>query len=124
MSRLYVNKFLYQLDRDESLLESYKSDPEATVTRWEHEIGPWMDKNVRTERISWHSFTPAEREALVAQSYVELFALGAHYFPLLQVFVGLHDADYEAQFGPLSFQREMANNLEHWRGRRYPSVEI
>jgi hypothetical protein len=124
MSRFYVNKFLYHADRDPELLASYKADPRGTVERWEREIGPWMDKNVHAERISWHSFTDDEREALVSQSYVALFALGAHYFPMLQVFMGMFDADYEARSGPLSFQREMAENMRHWLGKEYPSVAL
>lgn len=124
MSRLYVNKFLYHLDRDESLLHAYKARPEETVRRWEQEVGPWMDKGVRVERITWHSFTDEEREALVSQSYAALFALGAHYFVTLQVFMGMYDAEYEQRSGPLSFQREYAANMAHWLGREYPSVEI
>ena len=124
MSRLYVNKFLYQADRDPELLAAYKSEPRATVARWEAEIGPFMDKHAGVERISWHSFTAEEREALATQDYRALFALGAHYFPLLQVFMGMNDADYEARSGPLSFQKEMAANMSHWLGRPYPSVAL
>lgn len=124
MSKLYLDKFLYQLDRDPELLAEYKADPAALVERWEREIGPWMDKNCRLEKISWHRFDEVERTALIAQDYAKLFALGAHYFVTLQVFMGLFDADYEERSGPLSFQREYAQNLAHWLGREYPSIEL
>jgi hypothetical protein len=26
--------------------------------------------------------------------------------------------------GPLSFQREMAANLAHWKGKEYPTVQL
>lgn len=124
MSRLYVNKFLYQLDRDPELLASYKMEPAETVDTWDREIGPWMDKGVRIEKITWLAFTSEERAALVEQDYVRLFEMGAHYFVTLQVFMGLFDADFEARSGPLSFQREYAVNLRHWLGKDYPSIGL
>lgn len=124
MSRLYVNKFLYQVDRDPALLSAYKTEPRETVARWDRETGRWMDKYAGVEPITWHSFTDQEWEALANHDYVALFELGAHYFPTLQVFMGMYDADYEARTGPLSFQREYAANLSHWLGRPYPSVEL
>jgi hypothetical protein len=124
MSRLYVNKFLYQADRDPELLAAYRRDPRGTVEQWEQETGPWMDKQVRVERISWHSFTDQEREALVNHDYEALFALGVHYFVTLQVFMGMFDAEYEARSGPLSFQREYAATMKAWLGKPYPSVEL
>jgi hypothetical protein len=124
MSRFYVNKFLYHTDRDPDLLAAYKADPQATLESWEREAGPWMDKSVHVEKISWHGFTEDERDALVRQDYTALFALGAHYFVTLQVFMGMFDVDYELRSGPLSFQKEYAKNMSHWLGREYPSVEL
>lgn len=124
MSRYYVNKFLYQVDGDPELLAAYKADPAALVTRWETERGQLLGTGNRVERTTWLSFTDAERAALVEHDYVALFELGAHFFLTLTLFIALYDAEYAARSGPLSFQREYAAKLAHWRGRQYPSVAL
>ena len=39
MSKYYVNKFLYTIDRDPEWVARYREDPRATVDRWEKEVG-------------------------------------------------------------------------------------
>jgi hypothetical protein len=39
MSVYYVDKFLYQVDRDPELLARYKTEPEALVADWEAGLG-------------------------------------------------------------------------------------
>lgn len=124
MSKYYVAKFLYHADRDTELLAAYKADPVATLERWEREQGRWLDNAAPVEETSWLSFTDEERQALVEHDYVKLFELGVHWFPTLQVFVGMFEEEYEARSGPLSFQREYAANLNHWLGREYPSIDL
>lgn len=125
MSKYYVNKFLYQVDRDPELLAQYKDDPVALVERWEHEYGPWLGAGGgHVERTSWLSFTDEERAALEKHDYVALFEAGAHIFLTLTIYIALYDEEYAAKNGPLSFQREYAANLSHWIGKDYPSYEV
>lgn len=125
MSKYYVNKFLYQVDRDPELLAAYKEDPKALLARWEAEIGPWLGAGgAQVERTSWLSLTDAERQALETHDYVALFEMGAHIFLTLTIFIAIYDEDYEREKGPLSFQREYAANLAHWVGKPYPSIEV
>ncbi|GAB3390166.1 hypothetical protein GCM10027568_13480 [Humibacter soli] len=122
MSKYYVDKFLYQVDRDPERLAQYKSDPAAAVDRWERELGVMLGTRDAVETTTWLSLTDEERTALIAHDYVALFELGAHYFLTLTIFIALYDEEYAARSGPLSFQREYAAKLSHWLGRQYPSV--
>lgn len=124
MSRYYVNKFLYQVDRDPALLASYKADPDGLVERWEAEYGRWLGTGNRVEKTSWLSFTDEERRALVEHDYTRLFELGAHFFLTLTIFIALYNDDYETKSGPLAFQREYAVKLAHWLGKDYPTVAL
>ncbi|MFI8889973.1 hypothetical protein [Streptomyces paradoxus] len=124
MSKYYVNKFLFHTDRSPELLAAYKTDPVAALARWEAEQGQWLDRHSTVERTTWLYFTDEERHALETQDHVKLFELGVHWFPTLQVFVGMHEKDYEARHGPLSYQREFAADLAHWRGRPHPSIQL
>ena len=124
MSKYYVNKFLYQVDRDPELLAAYKADPAALVTQWEQQIGPWLGTGDRVEKTTWLSFTDDERTALVDHDYAKLFELGAHFFLSLTIFIAIYDDDYAAIAGPLAFQREYAQKLSHWVGRDYPTVAL
>ena len=121
MSKYYVNKFLYTIDRDPEWVARYKEDPRGTIGRWETEIGQWLNP---TEKTTWLSFTDDEREALATHNYVWLFEHGAHFFLNLTLFIALYDDEYAERSGPLSFQREMADKLSPWRGTDYPSVAI
>jgi hypothetical protein len=124
VSLYFVDKFLYEVDRDPDLLARYKSEPEALVSDWEIGHGTLLGIAHTVEHTSWLHFTDAEREALIAHDYVALFELGAHFFLNLTIMIALYDEEYAARSGPLSFQREMAANLSHWIGKDYPSIEI
>lgn len=121
MSKYYVNKFLYTIDRDPAWVELYKKDPEAAIEKWEKEVGMWLNG---AEQTSWLSFTDEERQALARHDYVWLFEHGAHFFLNLTLFIALYDEEYANEYGPLAFQREMADNLSHWVGKDYPSVAL
>lgn len=121
MSKYYVNKFLYTIDRDPEWVASYKDDPRGTIERWEKEVGRWLNS---AEETTWLSFTDEEREALATHDYVWLFENGAHFFLNLTLFIALFDEEYAAARGPLAFQTEMAQKLGHWTGRDYPSVAM
>lgn len=124
MSRYYVNKFLYQVDADPDLLADYKADPEGCVGRWENTYGRRLGRTNGIETTSWLGFSEAERAALMAHDYVALFEMGAHFFLCLTIFIAVHDEDYAASQGPLSFQREYAARLSHWLGKDYPTVAL
>lgn len=124
MSRYYVNKFLYQVDRDPELLAGYAADPSGLVARWEDEYGRYLGIGNRVEQTTWLSFTDEERAALVGHDYVALFELGAHFFLTLTIMIALYDEDYVTRSGPLSFQREYAQKLTHWLGQTYPPVAL
>ncbi len=91
MSKYLLNKFLFTIDRDPELVERYREDPRGTVTWWE-----------------------AERANVI----LNLFELGAHHFLTLTLFIALFERDYE---GPLGFQLEYAQNLQHW-SLPYPDI--
>lgn len=120
MSKYYVNKFLFTVDRDPEYLRRYAEDPRNFVAVWEQSIGP---KLTPSETSTVTSFTEAEREALINHDYVALFEMGAHFFLNLTLFIGIYDEPYMEKSGPLSFQREFAQKLQDWKGRDYPSVE-
>lgn len=125
MSKYYVNKFLFTVDRDPELLARYKADPDALMTHWENEIGPRLAQGGNNaEQTTVLSFTPEERRALVEHDYVALFEMGAHFFLNLTIMIALFDEEYMERSGPLSFQREMAQKLSHWKGKDYPSVQL
>ncbi|WP_127090517.1 hypothetical protein [Aquabacter cavernae] len=121
MSKYYVNKFLYTVDRDPEFLRRYKEEPRAFVTTWEQSIGPRLNES---EVTTVTGFTDAEREALINHDYVALFEMGAHFFLSLTIFIAIYDEDYMHKHGPLSFQREFAAKLQHWRGREYPTIAL
>ncbi len=124
MSRYYVNKFLYQVDRDPELLSAYKTDPAGLIDRWEAEYGRWLGTSNTVEKTTWLALTALERRALVEHDYVALFEMGAHFFLTLTIFIALYDEEYTATSGPLSFQREYARKLDLWLGKEYPSVAL
>jgi hypothetical protein len=121
MSKYYVNKFLFTVDRDPELLRRYKEDPRSLVASWEQSIGPKLND---AEISTVNSLTDAEREALINHDYVTLFEMGAHFFLSLTIFIAIYDEDYMAKSGPLSFQREFAEKLQHWTVKDYPSIAL
>ena len=120
MSKYYVNKFLYQIDRDPEFLARYKENPAAMVASWEQSIGPRLSDS---EMSTVHSLTDHEREILINHDYVALFEMGAHFFLCLTIYIAIYDEDYMAEKGPLAFQHEYASKLEHWLGKEYPSIQ-
>ena len=118
MSRYLLNKFLYTVDRDPDLVERYREDPRGTVAWWEAERANVILNVPEIERSTWLTFTDAEREALATHDFVKLFALGAHNFLTLTLFIALFERDYEE---PLAFQREYATRLSHW-SVPYPDI--
>lgn len=121
MSKYYVNKFLYTVDRDPDWVARYKADPVATISSWEEEIGQWLNA---AEKTSWVSFTAEERRALETYDYEWLFGYGAHFFLYLTLFIGLFEEDWTREKGRLSYQLDWAKKLEAWTGKPYPSVAL
>jgi hypothetical protein len=121
MSKYYVNKFLFQIDRDPDLLARYKANARVMVETWEQSIGPMLTPS---ERTSVQSLTPEERKALIEMDYIALFEMGAHFFLTLTLYIAVFEEDYRKEKGPLAFQREYASQLSHWLGRDYPSVAL
>lgn len=121
MSKYWVNKFLYQVDRDPALLARYKANPRQLVATWEQSIGPMLNS---VEISTVNNFTEEERKALIEHDYVALFEMGAHFFLTLTIFIAIYEKDYHDRSGPLSFQHEYAAKLEHWKGKPYPSIEL
>ena len=121
MSKYYVNKFLFTVDRDPELLLRYKEDPRSLVLTWEQSIGPRLN-DAETSTVNF--LTDREREVLINHDYVALFEMGAHFFLCLTIFIALYDDEYTKKHGPLSFQREYAAKLKHWWGRDYPTIAL
>jgi hypothetical protein len=121
MSKYWVNKFLFQIDRDPDLLERYRTNPRAMVESWEQSMGPMLTP---VEISTVNSFTAQERDALINHDYVALFEMGAHFFLNLTLFIAVYEEEYTARSGPLSFQREFGQKLSHWLGKDYPTVAI
>jgi hypothetical protein len=91
MSRYYVDKFLYRVDRDPASLQAYKADPATFVPSWEEGEGRQLTPAERTTGLH---FTDAERRALVERDIPALYALGAHPFLLLTLMIPI----FESQF--------------------------
>jgi len=118
VSKYLINKFLYTIDRDPDLVERYREDPRGTVAWWEADQAGVILNCPSAERSTWPTFTDAEREALASHDYPALFALGAHNFLTLTLFIALFERDYAE---PLGFQREYAARLAHW-SLPYPDI--
>ena len=118
MSKYLLNKFLFTIDRDPTLVERYREDPRGTVSWWETEQANIILNLHEGERSTWQRFTDEEREALATHNYVKLFELGAHPFLTLTLFIALFERDYAE---PLGFQRAYARKLQHW-SLPYPDI--
>jgi hypothetical protein len=118
MSKYLMNKFLFTVDRDPELVERYRDDPRGTVTWWEAERGNAILNATVPESSTWLAFDDAEREALAGHDYPALFALGAHPFLTLTLFIAMFERDHDA---PLGFQLEYARQLAHV-GLPYPDI--
>ncbi|MGH3423261.1 MAG: hypothetical protein ACRDO8_00955 [Nocardioidaceae bacterium] len=118
MSKYLLDKFLYTVDRDPELVESYREDPAGTVQWWERERANAVLNCHTGEASSWLAFEDEERTALAAHDYVRLFELGAHPFLTLTLFIAMFERDYPE---PLGFQKEYAARLAHFT-LPYPDI--
>jgi len=109
VSKYLLDKFLYTVDRDPDLVERYRADPAGTVTWWESEMANSILNCHGGERSTWLEFTDEERTALRDQDHVRLFALGAHPFLTLTLFIAMFERDH----GPLEYQIAYGKAMEH-----------
>ncbi|MCD4536365.1 hypothetical protein LRP67_19915 [Nocardioides sp. cx-169] len=110
MSKYLVNKFLFTVDRDHALTESYREDPAGTVAWWEAEEANRILNCITAEQSTWLSFTDPERQALATHDHVALFELGAHPFLTLTLWIAMFERDFEE---PLGMQLDYAAKLAH-----------
>jgi hypothetical protein len=118
VSKYLLNKFLYTVDRDPELVERYREDPRGTVEWWEAELANVILNVLTGEKSSWLTFDDVEREALATHDYPQLFALGAHPFLTLTLFIAMFERDHAE---PLGFQLEYAQRLSHFT-LPYPDI--
>jgi hypothetical protein len=118
VSKYLLNKFLYTVDRDPELVERYRDDPQGTVAWWEAERANQILNCVTAEQSTWLAFTDEERSALVGHDYPALFAMGAHPFLTLTLFIAMFERDHEQ---PLGFQLEYAERLRAF-SLPYPDI--
>jgi hypothetical protein len=117
MSKYLVNKFLFTIDRDPELVERYREDPAGTVTWWEAEEANRILNCTSDERSTWLAFDDTERAVLTGHDYPALFAMGAHPFLTLTLFIAMFERDHEG----LGFQLEYAQRLAHMQ-MPYPDI--
>jgi len=110
MTRYLLDKFLYTVDRDPELVESYRDDPVGMVTWWESERANAVLNCHGGEASTWLRFDDVERTALSTHDYVKLFELGAHPFLTLTLFIAMFERDHAE---PLAFQKQYAARLAH-----------
>lgn len=118
MSRYLVNKFLFTVDRDPELVERYRADPIGTVDWWEAERANHILNCFAGEASTWLRFTDAEREALRSHDHVALFAMGAHPFLTLTLWIAMFERDYDQ---PLAMQLDYGAKLSHFT-LPYPDI--
>jgi hypothetical protein len=118
MSRYLLNKFLYTVDRDPSLVERYRSSPSSFVPWWEENVANQLLNSIDDEKSTWLAFSPEEREALVSHDHVKLFSLGAHPFLTLTLFIALFERDNTE---PLEYQKAFGARLQHFN-LPYPDI--
>ncbi|NMH99493.1 hypothetical protein [Pseudonocardia acidicola] len=118
MSRYLLNKFLFTVDRDPQLVERYREDPVGTVAWWEAEQANRILNCHDGEASTWLCLDDTERAALAGHDYPKLFALGAHPFLTLTLFIAMFERDYAE---PLGFQKEYAQRLAHF-SLPYPDI--
>jgi hypothetical protein len=110
VSRYLVDKFLFTVDRDPALVERYRSDPEGTVAWWEQEMAGQLLGCADAEATTWLSFTDDELAALRSHDHVALFAMGAHPFLTLTLWIAMFERDHGE---PLAMQLDYAAQLAH-----------
>ena len=109
MSKYLLDKFLFTVDRDPELVERYREDPAGTVEWWESTMANRLLGCHTGEASTWLAFTDAERRALVEQDHVTLFAMGAHPFLSLTLFIAMFERDH----GPLEYQKAYGAAMQH-----------
>jgi hypothetical protein len=109
MSKYLLDKFLFTVDRDPALVERYREDPAGTVTWWEREEANRILNCTAQERSTWLAFTDEERTALATHDHVTLFAMGAHPFLTLTLFIAMFERDH----GPLEYQIAYGQAMQH-----------
>jgi hypothetical protein len=117
MSKYLLDKFLYTIDRDPELVERYREDPAGTVTWWEAEMAGRILNCTPGERSTWVAFDEQERRALREHDHVTLFAMGAHPFLTLTLFIAMFERDH----GPLEYQRAYGKAMQHLQ-LPYPDI--
>lgn len=119
MSRYLLDKFLFTIDRDPELVERYRADPAGTVNWWETEQANRLLNCHSAEESTWLAFDDREREALRTHDLPTLYAMGAHPFLTLTLFIAMFERDHVE---PLGFQLEYARRLADWRDRPSPDI--
>jgi hypothetical protein len=119
MSKYLLDKFLFTIDRDPELVERYRSEPGATVAWWEAEQANHILNCAGGESSTWLSFTADERAALRDHDHVALFALGAHPFLTLTLWIAMFERDFDQ---PLAMQLDFGARLAHFQ-LPYPDIE-
>jgi hypothetical protein len=118
MSRYLVDKFLFTVDRDPALVERYREDPAGTVAWWEAEKANEILNVQADEHSTWLAFTDEERAALSTHDHPALFALGAHPFLTLTLWIAMFERDFTE---PLGMQLDYAAQLKHF-SLPYPDI--
>ena len=118
MSRYLVDKFLFTIDRDPELVERYRDDPVGTVEWWEANEANRLLNCHAGEASTWLAFAEDEREALRTHDHVALFALGAHPFLTLTLWIAMFERDHAE---PLAMQLEFGARLAHF-DLPYPDI--
>jgi hypothetical protein len=118
MSKYLLDKFLYTVDRDPSLVERYRSSPAEFVAWWEAERANAVLNCHPGDASTWLRFTDDERSALANRDHVRLFALGAHPFLTLTLFIAMFERDNRE---PLEYQKAFGARLAHF-GLPYPDI--
>ncbi|MEU6603081.1 hypothetical protein [Streptomyces flaveolus] len=117
MSKYLVNKFLFTIDRDPDLVERYREDPRGTVAWWEATQANTLLNCISAEATTWLKFEDTEREALATHDHPALFALGAHPFLTLTLFIAMFERDHEG----MGYQRQYAERLAEF-AFPYPDI--
>jgi hypothetical protein len=108
VSKYLLDKFLFTVDRDPELVEQYRTAPAACVERWEREYANKLLNCHSGEDSTWLALSDEERTALATHDHVALFAMGAHPFLTLTLFIAMFERDH----GPLEYQLAYARALD------------
>lgn len=118
MSRYLVDKFLFTIDREQDLVERYRADPRGTVQWWEATMANRILNVPLGEASTWLTFSEEEREALSTHDHVALFAMGAHPFLTLTLFIAMFERDNSE---PLEYQKRYGAELSGF-SLPYPDI--